>query len=395
VRVAPVGDHTGGMDAVMERTQSVAAVATEHREETEQGRRLARPVVDALVAPTALGGGAADPTTFVRTVLTLAVADASVGWCYGIGAGSNFLSALIPRSAAAEVFADVTLGGAGPFAPSGRADVVDGGYRVSGRWPYSSNCHQAAVISAGMIAFADGRPAEMTPEGGPLIRLGFFTADQLEIEETWDTVGMRGTGSHDMVGNDIPLPAERASHLFAPMWPDDPLFRLRSFDVLGACLSPVPLGIGRAALDVVAAKAVADESGPPSTGPRARLGDDPVAQVALGRAETRLRAAEAWLIDALGVSYDHACAGDTPPRAATAAIGLANCEALEAGKYAVATAIRLLGSASVRDGAPLDRLRRDVDTAGSHIMFSPTVVAGLSRELAGIPTVAFPYLPPE
>ena len=62
--------------------------------------------------------------------------------------------------------------------------------------------------------------------------------------------------------------------------------------------------------------------------------------------------------------------------------------------HAVDTAVRLLGSAAVREGAPLEKLRRDVDTASAHVMFSPRVVAGLSRELAGIPTSAFPYLPP-
>jgi alkylation response protein AidB-like acyl-CoA dehydrogenase len=347
-----------------------------------------------LVAPTALGGAAADPATMVATIASIATADASAGWCYGIGAGSNFLSALIPQASASEVFTDVAKGGAGPFAPGGRAEVTGDGFLVTGRWPYSSNCQQAAVIGAGMIAFADGRPAEMQPDGSPVMRLGFFTADQLEIEETWNTVGLRGTGSHDMVGTDVALDRDRVSTLHAEMWPDDALFRLRSFDVLGACLSPVPLGIGRAALDVVAAKAVADEAGPPVMGPRPRLGDDPIAQVELGRAETRLRAAEALLLEALGTSYEHARAGDVPPRAATAVIGLANCEALAAGMHAVDTAVCLLGSASVREGAPLEKLRRDVDTASAHVMFSPRVVAGLSRELAGIPTSAFPYLPP-
>jgi alkylation response protein AidB-like acyl-CoA dehydrogenase len=156
----------------------------------------------------------------------------------------------------------------------------------------------------------------------------------------------------------------------------------------------VPLGIGRAALDLVASRAVAAEAGPPVMGPRPRFGDDPIAQVELGRAEIRLRAAEALLFDALGTSYEHALAGDTPPRAATATIGLANCEALAAGMNAVDVAVRLLGSAAIRDGAPLEKLRRDVDTASAHVMFSPRIIAGLTRELAGIPTSAFPYLPP-
>jgi alkylation response protein AidB-like acyl-CoA dehydrogenase len=384
-----------------ERARQVAAVAREHRDEGERGRRLAPPVVSAvegsglpaLVLPSALGGEAAEPSTLVEVIETIARDDASTAWCTGIGSGSNFLSALIDESAAREIFTDVTRGGAGPFAPTGKAEETDSGYRVTGRWPYSSNCQQAAVIAAGIFAFRDGRPSELR-DGAPVARLGFFTADQLEIDETWNTVGLRATGSHDMFGTDIALPRERTCTLFDAMWPDDPLFRLRTFDVLGACLSSVPLGIGRAALDVVAAKAVADAELPPAMGPRPHFGDDLLAQVELGRAETRLRAAKALLLDALDTSYAHAVAGDTPPRAATAVIGLANCEALAAGAYAVDVAVRLLGSASVREGGPLERLRRDVDTAGAHVMFSPRVMVGLSRELAGLPTTAFPYLPP-
>jgi indole-3-acetate monooxygenase len=387
----------------VDRSREVAAVAQQHRDESEESRRLAPPVVaalessglNALVAPSSLGGLAARPSTLVEVVETIARADASTAWCAGIGAGSNFLSALIDETAARQVFADVTRGGAGPFSPSGQAEEDDrGGYRVTGRWPYSSNCQQAAVIGAGMFVFRDGRPSELLDDGTPIPRLGFFTADQLEIIETWNTVGLRATGSHDMVGSDITLPEERTCTLFDATWPDDALFRLRTFDVLGPSLASVPLGIGRAALDVVAAKAVADAELPPAKGPRPHFGDDPLAQVELGRAETRLRAARALLLDALDDAYAHAVAGDTPPRASTAVIGLANCEALAAGAYAVDVAVRLLGSASVREGGPLERLRRDIDTAGAHVMFSPRIMVGLARELAGIPTTAFPYLPP-
>lgn len=385
----------------VERAGRVAAVAAEHAAETEAGRRLAAPVVEAfeesglggLVAPTALNGAAAGPTTLVEVVETIAETDASAAWCAGIGMGSNFLAALIPESAAREVFTDITKGGAGPFAPGGRADVTADGYRVTGRWPYSSNCQQAAVVAAGIMAFDEGRPVEFNADGSPVIKLGFFTADQLEVDETWNTVGLRGSGSHDVVGSEIDLPPERVATLFDEMWPDEPLFGLRSFDVLGACLSAVPLGIGRAALDVVAAKAVADAELPPAMGPRPHFGDDPLSQVEFGKAEIRLRAAKALLVDALEVSYAHARAGDTPPRRCSAVIGMANTEALHAAQHAVDVAVQLLGSAAVREGQPLERLRRDVDTASAHVMFSPRVVSGLARELAGIPTAAFPYLP--
>ena len=84
----------------------MAAVADRYADESERARRLAAPVVDALVssglarliAPTALGGAAAHPAVLVEVVETIAAADASAGWCAGIGLGSNYFAGLLPES---------------------------------------------------------------------------------------------------------------------------------------------------------------------------------------------------------------------------------------------------------------------------------------------------------
>ena len=389
-------------DQALDAARSVAATAAEYGDETERGRRLAPPVAAAieasglnrLVSPREIGGFAASPVTLCEVVEEISRGDASTGWCLGIGMGTNFMSGLITEAAAKETFTDLDKGGAGPFAPTGRADVAGDGYRVGGRWPYSSNCQHAAVAAAGVIAFADGKPANVLASGMPKFELAFLTRDQFDIDETWNTVGMRGTGSHDIVATDAEMSRERTCTLFDDMWPDDALFRLRSFDVLGPCLGIVPAGIGRAALDVVARKAVADAAGPPVMGPRPKLADDQHGQLEFARAEIRLRSARAMLLEALENSYSIAVDGDTPPRSATAVIGMAIYEVFHAANQAVTTAIGLLGSAAIREGAPLDRLRRDLDTAGTHIMLRPGITANLARELAGIPTFAFPFLPP-
>ena len=386
------------MDELAVATAEVAAVAGTCAGETERLRRLAPPVVDAirrsglnrLVSPSALGGDAADPRSVVDVIETISRSDASAGWCVGIGMGSNFLSGLMDESESRVVFTDLDGGAAGPFAPGGHAQVTPDGYHVTGRWPFSSNCHQAKVVGAGIMAFDGGRPSELDRDGRPIVRLGFFTDDQFEIVETWDTVGLRGTGSHDLTLAGADLPRERTATLFDTAWPDDALFRLRTFDVLGPSLAAVPLGIGRAALDIVAARAAAEAEGPPAMGPRPRLCDDSLGQLEYARAELRLRAARALLMEAMGACYAHALVGDTPPRRATALVGLSCFEALTAGVDAVATAVRLSGTAAVREGSPLEQLRRDIDTAGSHVMFSPTGAANLGRELSGVPTRAHP-----
>jgi alkylation response protein AidB-like acyl-CoA dehydrogenase len=163
--------------------------------------------------------------------------------------------------------------------------------------------------------------------------------------------------------------------------------------VLGPSLGAVPLGIGRAALDILEDTARADAAKPPPPGPRQPFADDTLAQAQLARAETRLRSARLLLLDAVDGAYQYALRGDLPPREVTAMVGLACFEAIEAGTEAVNTACRWTGSAAIRSGALLDRQRRDIETARTHVMFSPRIAAGMARQLAGIDTVVFPFLP--
>ena len=204
--------------------------------------------------------------------------------------------------------------------------------------------------------------------------------------------GLRGTGSHDVLA-DVELEPDRVSSLWAEKWPAESLYRLRTFDVLGPALTMVPLAIGRAALDILRDKTQADAAGDAPPGLRPRLADDPVAQLRVGQAEVALRAARTLLFDLVDHAMDAADLGDAPSRETSAMIGLACGESLRAARHVVQTVTELLGSAATRDGSPMLRLRRDIAAAGTHIMFSHHVQIGLGRELAGVPTSAFPFLP--
>ena len=146
------------------------------------------------------------------------------------GARSNYLAGILPEQAAREVFRDVSRPGAGPFAPGGRAQASGDGYLISGRWTYASGCRHAAIAASGVMVFDGEEPAERNPDGSPVLRLAVLTEDQFTVVETWDTVGMRGTGSDDITATDV-LARDRVGTLWDPMWPDDPIFRLRAFDM--------------------------------------------------------------------------------------------------------------------------------------------------------------------
>src|SRR2546430_12896095 len=130
-------------DAAVALAPRIRAAAAE----TERQRRLSPELVQALAAggvfrmcvPRALGGGEVDPATMIRTIEIIAAADGAAGWSAMIGATSGVASAYLADDAAREIYGsdpDVVSGGA--FAPLGRATVVDGGYRLTGRLPLAS-----------------------------------------------------------------------------------------------------------------------------------------------------------------------------------------------------------------------------------------------------------------
>jgi hypothetical protein len=190
----------GIVETLDERVADIAAAAAGCAAESERRHHLDAPVVEALirsglaglVAPSALGGSAAHPGRLVEVVQEISRADGSAGWCVAIGIGSNYLAGILPEPTAKEVFRDVTRPGAGTFTPGGRAQVSGDGYLISGRWTYANGCRHAAIAASGVMIFDGGKPAELNPDGSPVVRLAVLTEDQFTVEETWDTVGREG-----------------------------------------------------------------------------------------------------------------------------------------------------------------------------------------------------------
>src|SRR3954452_10942717 len=194
-------------NALLEAARPVIDAARACAEETEAGRRLARRVVDRFEAsglagglvPASLGGSASHPRLALEVIEAISQADASAGWCCGIGMGSNFLASLVPEATARELFRDVRNGGAGPFAPASMALPTDRGVHVAGRWPYASNCQQAGVLAAGVVLCDANGPR--VGSGGVELGLAFLRPEDFTVDECWDMDGLRGTGSHDVLAD--------------------------------------------------------------------------------------------------------------------------------------------------------------------------------------------------
>src|SRR4051794_27062219 len=176
-----------------------------------------------MLVPEAVGGLERDPAELVATVTDLARGDGAAGWCAAIGSSSGLLAAYLPQESAREIYADPRAISGGVFAPHGRATRVDGGFSVTGRWPFATGSMYCDWLMGGCIVEGDDPP---------MPTLMIAPAAQVTIhDDTWDSMGLRGTGSHDIEMRELHVPAERAASLIGDRpAADGPLY---AFPVFG------------------------------------------------------------------------------------------------------------------------------------------------------------------
>ncbi|HEY0631100.1 MAG TPA: acyl-CoA dehydrogenase family protein [Thermoleophilaceae bacterium] len=364
----------------MDLAESAARFAAEAERERRLPAELVAEMADAgvfrLCVPRAAGGLEEHPTVLVETVEALARGDGAAGWCAAIGATSGLLSGYIPEEAAREVYASPRAIAGGVFAPFGRATRVEGGFRVTGRWSFASGCTHCDWLMGG--CFVEG-------EDPPVPRLMLAHADEVEIHDTWDAMGLRGTGSHDIEMRDVFVPSERTASLVA----DRPtasgrLYAFPVFGLLALAIGAVGLGIARGALDDVIE--LAGRRTP--TGSRRTMGERPAVQADVAGAETKLRAARAFLLTAVDDAWNAAGGdGGEVPVEQRVALRLAATHAATAGAEVTGVAYRLGGGSSVYESrSALPRRFRDANTATQHMLVAPATNELTGRLLLGVPT---------
>ncbi len=344
--------------------------------------RLRSAGVFRALQPRALGGFEIAPVEFIEMMEELARADGSTGWIAAIGAGAPAFTAWLEPAVAKELFgSNADFLAATVFAPTGRA-VPDGvgGFAVDGRWPFASGCRHAEWLLTGMFVF-DGDAPRMIPGQGPDWRLGFFPRADAEIVDNWDVLGLRATGSNDVIARGLHVAEEHTiSPFFEPARADGPLWRLAFFTLVGAALVGVPLGIARRALDEFGDLATTKTR----AGTFEPLAADPVAQVEFANAEASLRSARAFVLGEAGALWDTALAGDAPSVQQRARFQLATQQAMRAARHAVDTTFGLTGAGAVHATHPLQRCFRDLHTARQHVYFSPSALKRYANTRFGI-----------
>jgi alkylation response protein AidB-like acyl-CoA dehydrogenase len=266
----------------------------------------------------------------------------------------------------------------GVAAPKGTATPTEGGYIVSGQWPFASGGPSPHFIGANCIVTENGKP-KIGPEGHPELIIVWVPAEQVEFLDTWHVIGMRGTNSCDFRIKDVFVPTEMSSNLFTGKnFFETPAARLPIRVALSPGHAAVAIGIAQGALDEIIALSKTKRA---AMNPTARLVEDPVFRHSIGHCALRLSAARAflekWTNDleeavALGPSL-------TPyqimmGRAMTGHI-TSECIAI------VEKCFRLGGSASVYTSCPLERRLRDIMVAGQHISAFEEIYRSLGATL--------------
>jgi alkylation response protein AidB-like acyl-CoA dehydrogenase len=369
--------------------EAVCEAAREHAGHGEQHRSLAPEVVGAAKAaglfclglPTSLGGLGGTPADCVDAVERVAHADGAAGWCAFIGNATSFYGWLDPEVARDQLAGAPGVAASSIFGPMGVA-VPDGSgsFRVEGRWGFASGCLHSELVQVGVMVM-DGEAPALRPDGNVDWRFAYLTADEVEVVDTWDTMGLRGTGSNDVVVSGVLVPQERfAMPMFDPPKVDDPIFRFGFWGLLPVLMTPFMLGVARRALDELE-EVLRNEPERPG---RARTGTDPQVHHELGRARAALSAAQAGLDDAVGTAWDSILGGRTAGQAEHDRLALAMHHGLATSLDAADVAYRFGPSGVVRHGDPIQRCFRDLHTARKHVAFGLDGYRGTSRRALGL-----------
>lgn len=374
----------------VEVAQGLAGAAGEAAEAIERERRLPSDLVAAmreadlfrLCVPGSVGGLEADVSTLLAAVEALARGDGSAGWCLAIGATSGMLAAYISPEAAREAYGSPGSAAGGVFAPRGRAAAAPEGFRVSGRWPFASGIGHCEWLMGGCMVEDDGE-LRVLPSGAPDIRLMLFAADRAEVLDTWHVAGLRGTGSHDMVVEDLLVADGWSASLISdrPLEPG-PLYAFPVFGLLALAIAAVTLGIASAAIDALVELAGAKTP----TGSRRSLAQRPTIQAQVAQAQATVDASRALLREEVEGAWEAASESGTVTVERRAALRRAATHAAVSSATAVDAMYGGGGGTSIYESSPLQRHFRDVHVATQHMLVAPATWELAGRIALGLDT---------
>lgn len=355
------------LQAARELAPLIRASADAIDADRELPRALFNAIADAglfhIAVPRAVGGSEIDFPSYVQVIEEIGRADASVGWAVNQGATFAIMSTRMAPEVARAVWIDTPRSVvANTPAPTARAIVVDGGYRVTGRQGFSTGCRHASWIAAHAQVIENGEVR--LKDGNPEARYLLVPVAQVELLDTWHTRGMRGTGTHHFEVKDVFVPAERTFLARgAPLVTNGARYRFSTGLSFAAGDGAVALGLARSCLD--AFFELAGAKTPRYTANLLR--DQPLIQLTVGQAEAALRSGRAFLMEAVGDLWDEATSTGAVTLERRVALRLASTHAIRLAAQIVDSLYGASGATAAFEGNLIQRHFQDIHVITQHL----------------------------
>jgi len=360
--------------------------------EIDKARRLPLDLLGQLTAagcfrmfvPKSHGGLDIDVPASMEIIETLASADGSTGWVVMIGSETPMFLALLSRSHFDSLYAsgpDVIIAGA--FAPRGQAELVDGNYRVNGRWAFASGCQHSHWLFGNCIVTENGTPRAGVIPGTTEARAMMFAPAKAQILDTWSVNGLRGTGSHDIAVENLTVPADDSFDIFFGR----PCIETPSMaePLLYAALhiGAVAIGIAQRAITEIVALANTNKRRLYAS---ASIAESPLFQYRVGHADASLRAARNLLRNQADAVWNSAIAGNPVSIDGRAPVMAATTWAVQTCAAIVDTCYKAGGGTSPYDTSPLQRCMRDIQTLTQHAAVAESWLTTAGAAILGRPS---------
>ena len=335
--------------------ESADLIDEERRLPPELAAEMADEGLFRLLVPRSLGGVELGFTDYLRVVEIFAGADGSVAWCVNQNNVFATDSVRMPVETARKIWADPrAVISNGPPMPPSCAVATDGGYRVTGRWNFSSGIRHANWVAALTPLGQQGEDGRQGVVGKRDVVL-LIPKDQVELLDVWQVNGLRGTGSFSFRANDLFVPAARAYGANDAARESGPLYLIPKVLMFATGFGTVALGVARTALD-----AAIDIAGKKVPAKRSSiLRETSTTQRQIGEAEARWRSARAFLKQAASTLWERACKDGALTAEDRIGLRLAATHANREAARVAAIAYDVSGSSGIFENNPIQRRFQD------------------------------------
>jgi alkylation response protein AidB-like acyl-CoA dehydrogenase len=333
-----------------------------------------------LVQPEDYGGAELDPPSLIQLIEEIASHDASVAWCVGQTNICALTAAYLDPAVVKDIFGPDTgilAWGPGP----GQAVAVDGGYRVTGNFDFASGSRLASWLGAHVPVIERDGSKRAGPVGKPVSYTMFFPTSSAEVRDTWQTMGLRGTGSDSYSVKDLFVPEAYTmarNGLVKPRVRGE-LYAFTPSTLYAGSFACIALGIARS----VMTSFVTEASGSvPRGGSRSRA-ESHVMQSHVGWNEARLRAARTFLITSISEIWEVARARGELTQEELVTIRMASTYAIQSARQVVATLYEAAGAMAIFNARPFERRFREIHTVTQQIQGHPEHFETVGQVLLG------------